>query len=218
MILTEEQLQDLKQELRYATRYQETYDEVLDHVVTAIDNMDTKEELYATTLTKSIIDNEFGGYEALKDMEKNHAKLVMHSMRVKHWENIKWFFNWPTVMLTAALVVAGYVIDSHASSHKVLLLVTFGASACPLLFIGFKKLIGKYSGYYTGVYTKPSIKDGYILNAAMLSCNTINLVSFTLKNFNLYGTLTLFVFVVYSVFVLSFFKLYREEYRIIIAR
>ncbi|WP_295655655.1 hypothetical protein [uncultured Mucilaginibacter sp.] len=217
MKLNEEQLQDLKQELRYATRYQETYDELLDHVVTAIDNMDTKEELYATTLTKNIIDNEFGGYEALKDMEKNHARLVMSAMSKKHWENIKWFFNWPTVMLTAALVVVGFMIDSHASSHKVLLLVTFGASVCPFLFIAFKKLMTKYSGYYSGVYTKPSIKDGYIFNAAMLSCNTINVVSFTLRNFNLYGTLNLFVFVVYSVFVLSFFKLYREEYRLITA-
>jgi len=219
MKLNEEQLQDLKQELRYATKYRETYEEMYDHIVSTIENREDAGDEYVATAAKAIIDAEFGGYEALKWMEADRVKLIRAQMRHKHWENIKWFFNWPTIMLTTAIVILGYLIDTLATTHKFLVGVAFGAAILPLLFLAFKKVWNKYASWYFDMdYSKPSIKDGYVFNVAMLSCNMVNLVSFALRNFNLYSTLSLFVFVMYAVFVLSFFKLYREEYRIIVAR
>jgi hypothetical protein len=97
MILTEVQQLELRKELNYAVKYRETYDEVYDHVVSAIENMADDKVYDVATATKHIINEEFGGYDTLKAMEKDRVKLMNVAMRKKHFQHMLQFLNFPVV-------------------------------------------------------------------------------------------------------------------------
>lgn len=212
MILTAEQLADLQQQLNYAVKYQETYDELYDHILTGIDNC-TGQQPGASAMAKQIIDNEFGGYEALKQMEKDRAKLVTRSMRKKHWQNMMGFFNFPMAALTVVATVAACFIAANAQGRRSLIVFTTISAIVPILFVLYKKLSKKYLEWRADIYQKQSIKENYIFIAAILANSTFNLLNAFAQKIQMNAGLTIFAFVFYMVYVLSFFKLYRDEFK-----
>jgi hypothetical protein len=212
MSLTDEQITTFRQKLNFAVKYRETYDEVYDHVLSRLDDRNDGSD------ADQIIEREFGGYENLNTTEKYRAGFISTAMRRKHWQNMKSFFNWPTVAFTTIIVLAGCWIQVHSADKRYLLVFTMVLSATPLLFIAFKKLMDKYRAWHSDSYKKSSIKDGYIFTAALFSCNVVNLFSYIIRHVDQYDVLTLIVFVFYIIYVLSFFRLYREEYKMNIAR
>ncbi|OCX51649.1 hypothetical protein BEL04_16650 [Mucilaginibacter sp. PPCGB 2223] len=213
MNLTDEQKLDIQQKLNYAVKYRETFDEVYDHILQSIDCLPGT-GVYTDELFGQIIETEFGGIEKLKQMEKDSAGYAFKAMQKKHGQNMAYFFRWPTLVFTIALTVAGYIIDKNPATHKSLMLVAMVTGVLPLSLIFLKKMRAKYIGWHTGIYIKPSVKEGYIFSVSSLSCNAVNILSFVTRHFDYYGITTLLVFVAYSIFVLSFFKLYRQEYQI----
>jgi len=212
MKLNEEQLTELQQELKYAVKYKETYDEVYDHILSTIDTYD-EEVIYVTPVTKQIIDQDFGGYETLKKTEKSRVKLMTFAMRKKHWQHMLQFFNFPVVAFTIAATIAAYFISANPDNRKILLGFVAISSFTPLLFVAFKKLASKYRAWYSDSYQPQSIKENYIVIAAMLSNSMFNLLSFAGHRLQTNAAITVVVFVIYMVYVLSFFKLYQDEFK-----
>ncbi|MEO6521511.1 MAG: hypothetical protein ABIN91_07535 [Mucilaginibacter sp.] len=118
MIITTEQKQAIQQEVNYAVKYQETYDELYDHVISTIEAMEGNTAFYGTTITKSIIDNEFGGYNGLKQMENDRAKILFKALRKKHGQNLLKFFRWPTMAFTLLISLAGYYLALNPVTHR----------------------------------------------------------------------------------------------------
>ena len=218
MILNEDQLADIRQELNYAVRYKETYDEVYDHVLLAIEATDNAQIIYTTTVTKQVIDEEFGGYETLKSIEKDSIKLMNKAMRKKHWQNIRQFFNIPVIGFTLAATVAAYFISGNMEGRKILLGFVSVISVMPLSFLLLKRLVIKIREWYFGVFTKQSLKENYILIAALLSNSLFNLLNAENHRILMNGGVTMLFFVFYTIYVLSFFKLYQDEFKMNIAR
>jgi hypothetical protein len=217
MILNNQQLSGFRQKLSYAVKYRETYDEVYDHVISAIENKDDN-AADATSVTDQVIKQDFGGYQNLKQMEKDRTRLVKKMMRKNHWQNIMSFFNWPTIGFTLAVTVAGYFIVIAPVNCKHLMSLVSALAVLPILFLAYKMLLAKYKAWDFDVRQKRSIKDTYIFAAAILSSGLINLLNSALHNSTvLNGGLSLFIFMFYIIYVLSFFKLYREEYKMNIA-
>jgi len=212
MKLNEEQLADLRQELNYAVKYKETYDELYDHILTEIDTY-PQQSLYTTTVARQIIDNEFGGYEALKQMEKDRVKLVNCAMRKTHWQNMMEFFNFPVAALTIAVTIAAYFIAAGEHGRRALIIFTTFSALAPMVFVLYKRMSKKYLEWQADIYQKQSLKENYIFIAALLANSMFNLLNAFTKHLQMNAGLTMFVFVFYMVYVLSFFKLYRQEFK-----
>jgi len=212
MELNEQQLTDLQQELNYAVKYKETYDELYDHILTEIGTY-PEQPFYATTAAKQIIDNEFGGYEALKQMEKDRVKLVTAVMRKKHLQHMLRFFNFPVAASTLIITIAAYFAAQNPVGRNYLIQITTGCAVVPMLFLLYKKLSAKYKQWKWNVYKKQSIKDNYIFIAALLSNSTFNLLIIENRKLLINGGIAMLVFAIYMVYVLSFFKLYRDEFK-----
>lgn len=216
MILTSEQILTIEQKLSYAVKYQETYDELYDHVISTIENLDG---VYTDVTLDGVIESGFGGYNNLKAIERNSAKIAGKAMQIRHWQNINCFFNWPTVLLTTIITIIGYYICIDSLNRKHLLQFTTTCAALPLLYLAFKMMLNKYKAWYLNDYKKPSIKDSYIFMAAILSNSIINVLTFVAnRTVIMNGAISLLIFVCYVIYVMSFFKLYREAYRLNFAR
>ncbi|WP_448703020.1 hypothetical protein ACFGVR_11770 [Mucilaginibacter sp. AW1-3] len=212
MKLNEEQLADLQRELNYAVKYRETYDELYDHVLTGIEAYDGQ-PADPTLMAKQIIKNEFGGYEALKRMEEDRVKLVNRAMRKKHGQNMREFFNFPMAVLTIAVTVAAYFIARTPHGREALLIFTMFSAITPIMFLFYKKAAKRYREWHTDNYQKQSLKDNYIFIAAILANSMFNVLNMSLKHLPINAPLAMCIFVLYMVYVLSFFKLYRQEFR-----
>jgi small neutral amino acid transporter SnatA (MarC family) len=213
MILNEEQQQELQKELNYAVKYRETYDEVYDHLVSAIEQVADDKGADVATLAKHIIDDEFGGYDALKAMERDRVKLMNFAMRKKHFQHMFQFFNLPVVGFTAIITVAAYFLAANPVSRRYLLEFTTASAVVPMLFLLYKKLSDKFKQWQFDIYKKQSIKDNYIFIAALLSNSTFNLLNIANHRIQMNGGVCIFIFVFYVVYVLSFFRLYRDEFK-----
>jgi hypothetical protein len=212
MKLSAEQLAELQEELRYAVKYKETYDEIYDHILSTIDTYND-EAIYVTSVTKQIIDQDFGGYDTLKKTEKSRVKLITFAMRKKHWQHMLQFFNFPMAAFTIAITIAAYFMSANPDNRKILLGFVAVSSFTPLLFVAFKKLASRYRAWYFDNYQPQSIKENYIVIAALLSNSMFNLLSFAGHRLQTNAAVTVVVFVIYMVYVLSFFKLYQDEFK-----
>ena len=169
MELNEAQQRELQKELSYAVKYRETYDEVYDHVVSAIEHMADDKVTDVAMVAKHIINEEFGGYDALKAMEKDRVKLMNFAMRKKHFQHMMQFLNFPVVGFTAVITIGAYFIAGNPVSRRYLLEFTTASAVVPMLFILYKKLSDKFKQWQFDIYKKQSIKDNYIFMAAILS-------------------------------------------------
>jgi len=212
MKLTDEQLAGLQQELNYAVKYQETYDELYDHILSEIETY-PEQPLYATTIAKQIIDNDFGGYEALKQMEKDRVKLVNVAMRKKHWQNMNEFFNLPVAVFTIVLTIAAYYVAATPHGSRLLLVATTFIALAPIMYVFYKKTMKKYGEWLSENYRKQSLKENYIFIAAIFANSMYNLLNFAAKQVQMNAIVVMLIFVLYMVYVLSFFKLYRQEFK-----
>lgn len=215
MKLDNEQISSIRQELNGVVKYQETFNEVFDHLMLVIAGMPDNGTVYPETLTNEVIELEFGGYDNLRAMEKASTKLAFKAMKKKHWQNITYFFNWPVIVFTIAMVIVGYYFCLDAVNRKHLVGFTLICALLPIISLMCAKLYIKYKSWYHHEYRKASIKDGYIINAAVLSNSIINVLLYVIdKSVILTGPISLLVFVLFSIYVLSFFKLYHQEYRL----
>ncbi|MBW4890834.1 hypothetical protein KXQ82_13970 [Mucilaginibacter sp. HMF5004] len=217
MTLTEEQLQELQDELNFVVKYRETYEEVYDHIASAIERLDDT-EIDVTATAKKIINEEFGGRDELKAMEKDRVKLMNIAMRKKHFQHMMQFFNFPVVGFTVIITIAAYFLTANQVSRGYLLEFTTASAVVPMLFILYKKLSAKYKQWDFAEYKKQSVKDNYIFIAALLSNSTFNLLNIANHRIQMNGGVCIFIFVFYMVYVLSFFKLYRDEFKLNMAR
>lgn len=217
MILNIEQIQKIQQKISFAVKYQETYNEVYDHVLSAIDNA-SETNIDAVVLADKIVEQDLGGYQALGKAEDDHVKQVTRAMRKKHWHNIVEFFNIPLIGFTLLITIASGYLVSDPADRRYLLIFAFSSSITPLLFIFYGKISAKYLEWKYGIYKKSSLKDNYIFIAAILGESMFNLLNMGINKIVMNAGITLFIFIFYVIYVLSFFKLYMAEFKMNLAR
>jgi len=112
MTLTPFQLSQLRQDLRDLANieYDEVEAELLDHYAALT------EQKMASGLdfdrASAFAWQELGGGVALQDIQAAFVKMMRKQIRARHWQILKSYFRWPTVVTTALVGVLFYQLAS----------------------------------------------------------------------------------------------------------
>jgi hypothetical protein len=213
MIVNNESKEQLKIILWNYIKFQETYNEVYDHVLTALESKhDATLSFEANAL--AVITADFGGILKLKDLERRGIKAIHNQVARKHIHNALNYFKFPSIAYTALLTILTYYVANTKFISVVLLAAVF-IMLTPTILVGVR-VVKKALSEKTG---KPSIKDnmfnltgiyGVVLyNAINATAITRHLKLHQLSQWHI-GAIVL-VILFYTIYGLSFIKLYRDE-------
>jgi len=222
MKLTELQITELKTLVSGMVDYHESYQELYDHIFTALEKKDQDTELLDAV--DAIVDEDFGGYERLFKTEDERQKIVKKQILKKQQRNFVNYFKPPIVVLTIAIGYFFYFATNNFLSLKQLSGIIMIVAFLPILFLGIRGMI--VSQWVMD--KKRSIKEGSIFTLASFSQFTMQSLVFFPKTFlkdddiatfvQLHSAVIAMLFTVYVVYVLSFFKLYRQEFKMQLTR
>jgi hypothetical protein len=219
MTTTRENEEQLRAILWGHIKYQETYNEVYDHVLTAIENEHTTNLSFKDTAL-AIIDMDFGGLSNLKNLERNKTKAISSQVVKSQMLYARDYFKIPSIGFTLFVVI----FTCYIANTKLLSVVLLGATfimLIPIIVVGVrivKNVLSKKAG-------KPSVKDNMFNLIAIYGVvlyNAVNATSIT-RHFKLHqlsqlhvGAIVL-VILFYTIYGLSFIKVYRKEIKMQLA-
>ena len=214
MKLTAEQLVVLQDTLKERIKYRETYEEVYDHVLTALEQVDSNIPLGQAINT--IMLNDFGGFKGLKKIERKQRWMVVGQIAN---EQLRYFMNNFRVSLLPLTAIIYAFVYYFVVELKFVPLAWVVLLAAALIAVIFRGMYYFKTGYYANT-TKSSIKDFpfkiisnfpyYILFVCNLAfSNRHHFYSW----FNLSPLVLTFIFTVYIIYTISFFRLSRDEFK-----
>lgn len=203
--------------------YRETYEEVYDHILTALEQK--SQELAFQEAVNQIINDDFGGGKGLVKMEKKCCKSVSDEVLAQQWKYLKSNFEFPNIAFTTMLILIVFLSIKYIPFSPYIITVLF---AFAILIPNTFMLIRYYCiGYFTKD-TKISIKDQIIWKIAARLWSLFNpgFIAFSVryskdnKGFVLnswvfeHNLIVSIVAICLILYVLSFIKLSREEFKI----
>lgn len=220
MELTQEQKEEIKAYIIDVPRYRETYNELYDHILNSLkDNPGT----YDINEVVFIINNEFGGFQAIVEEEKLYQKQLSKRYNRLFLLEMLNTFKWPEIINNLSLVVLCLILYNYNKNISANLKPTLLSSVICFAIIavfGFAKILlnrRKYSKY--------SILDNYMGFECTFGVAMVNIFMqlFIGKNnlFNLsesgksIAILGLFFFC--SVYVRAFIKFYNQKFKVLTA-
>ena len=214
MKLTAEQLVVLQDTLKERIKYRETYEEVYDHVLTALEQVDTHIPLGQAINT--IMLNDFGGFKGLKKIERKQRWMVVGQIAN---EQLRYFMNNFRVSLLPLTAIIYAFVYYFVVELKFVPLAWVVLLAAALIAGIFRGMYYFKTGYYANT-TKSSIKDfpfkivSYFPYYILFVCN----LAFSNRHhfyswFNLSPLVLTFIFTVYIIYTISFFRLSRDEFK-----
>ncbi len=201
-------------------KYNETYQEVLDHVISSLELEEDSNVTFHQKLNQ-IWDEDFGGYKNLPILEKEREKTVKKQIGKRHWQLFLNYFKFPLIFITVTLGLGFYFLSSiflnDNLNSKVTIILMITSAMLPIsiyLFMYFK--LKKFS------LIKPSIKESKVYHSSGLSLSIFNAIIFLPGFFDfelgaVFKTMTpsllVLITLFFTVYTLSFFKLYKETFK-----
>nr|MBC7613246.1 hypothetical protein [Pseudopedobacter sp.] len=198
-------------------KYCETYYEVLDHVISALES-DNDESINFHEKLNRIWDKDFGGYENLPVLEKEREKEVNKRIVRRHWNYFIDYFKFPLVIGTTTFIIAVYFLANFIS-RNILISSLFLTAFLPFLLYVFSYFrLKKFN------LIKPSIKDKKFNSFGCQTYGVLNLVMFLPAAFTdnepsqvlrtaTYLPVVILLIIVFSIYSLSYFRLYKETFK-----
>lgn len=219
MKLKPEQITELKALVSDMVDYHETYQELYDHILTALEKKDQNIEFLDAV--DAIVDEDFGSYECLFKTEDERLKIVSGQIIKQQQRNFIGYLKLPMIILTVAIGVFFYFATNRFLELRPLQIALMITAILPLLIIWVGKMMLAFKDCEE---RKRSVRDVQIQKLAYLSfCVMQMLISASrwffkdidgLSTFmQLHSAVIATLFTVYVVYVLSFFKLYRQEFK-----
>ncbi|WP_345953185.1 hypothetical protein [Mucilaginibacter sp. PAMB04168] len=170
MKMTVAQQENIREVLWNRLKYRETFDELYDHILTAIeeDEDDTPPHLIADTIIKQ----EFGGWDNIKELEKGREKNVQSQFRNALWVEVKSYFRVPFIAFTL-LVAVSFYFSADYISRKLLMLILFTAVMMPAVMWYRIAPCNRWSRKY-----KASVKESSANNLGTLGISLFNMLIF----------------------------------------
>jgi hypothetical protein len=198
-------------------RNQETYEELYDHILTALECA-SETDGPASRYLDIIIARDFGTIAILKDLEIERVKVLTTHIRKRLWKRVLAYFKFPLMLFTLCATGLIFVMIGNVSRTSIFWLITMIAL---MPFVSHSVHLVKHLWHRET--QKVSVKDGAI---ATISCG-ISFLNFTIFQifhndhywlFNRTHPLVISViFMCYSIYTLSFIKVYAEEFKMNIA-
>jgi hypothetical protein len=203
-----------------SVKYNETYHEVLDHVISSLELEEDTKITFHQKLNQ-IWDDDFGGYENLSVLEKEREKAVKKQIGIRQRQLFLGYFKLPLLLTTVVLGLGFYFLSfiflTDKMNSKVTTILMFTSALLPIsiyLYMYFR--LKKFS------LIKPSIKESKVYHSSGLSLSIFNLIIFLPGFFDIepgavFKTMTPSILVLitlfFSVYTLSFLKLYKETFK-----
>lgn len=221
-----QQEENLRIYLRKVLLYRETFEEIFDHIITALE--EKNEGLSFQEAVNQIINDDFAGGKGLVEMEKKCYQSIADETIGQQWNYLKSNFKFPNLIYTLILFLTIYFIVSEIAFAPFIIafLVTTGI-VVPIIFRLTRYF---YIGYFT-LDTKSSIKDKIMKKIAAIPAMLINpgmmfiwifLLNRNTNNLNLLVTdhaiIVTFIITMFILYVISFVRLSRNEFKVYITR
>ncbi|MDB5014669.1 MAG: hypothetical protein JWQ25_2871 [Daejeonella sp.] len=218
MIITNDQVKELNIYLASILKYQETVDEIADHILSSLEGIQT--DISFSSAVTNIINDDFGSAEGLVVMEKQSQNLIAKNLINSLLSHFIAYLKFPKLLhVLALLLIFYYALGTYEITISFLALAFYFLAIIPSVMYLIRYF---YSGYYMGSIKK-SIKDKTIAGLgarALAIANTLvmyplmimgkpQLNAFISSNPILVSVL----FVLLSVYVLSFVQLNQTELR-----
>jgi hypothetical protein len=197
-------------------KYNETYHEVLDHVISSLElEEDTKITFHQKL--KQIWDKDFGGYENLPYLEKQREKAVNKQIGKRHLKIFKSYFRFPLIAGTILMVVFFSILSNYIQPKFFVLVYAF-FGIIPVLI--YAKDYFKLKKYQIG--NKISIKKSKMNSLGVVLGASLNWLIFLPTFFDIEPSqvlvklpvsIIILLAVFYVIYALSYFKLYKETFK-----
>ncbi|WP_316803889.1 hypothetical protein [Pedobacter nototheniae] len=220
MVLTAQQIQEIKDYIFDAVKYRETYHEVYDHMLNALADV---QEPYSLELVAEIINIDFGSFKEIKKQEALYQQQVNKKYARLFLSELATTFKWPGILsnltILALCTCIYYSSKTAPFNMKPMIIAIFLCSIVVAFYVYSKILLGKRKEQ------KYSITDN--------SLGSLASVGLFMGNFVLYWFLTkdslidlsqnskvitmLVLFFFCSMYVRTFITFYNQKIKILTA-
>lgn len=220
---TTEQQEMLSKYLRKNLTYRETYAEFYDHILSALEARSG--DMSFQDAVEYIITEDFGGVNGMLIIEKNYKKAITKEMKKKYLEYVVEYLKFPMIGIILSLSFLFYFIALQPWFN----FITFMGTAFTIRIIPTLLKWARYfkTGYVFGD-TKTSVKDsffvwldkvpGFIVVALVVLSGSVFKES-PLVWFKSAGPgIKAFVPALVALHTLSFYNVYKDEFKISIIR
>ncbi|MGY3213260.1 hypothetical protein [Mucilaginibacter sp. HD30] len=201
--------------------YRETYNEMQDHILSALEEY--PDNATFETAFHDIINTQFSGIAGLRAIDRQYRKHGVTEMRKKYLNHIANMFKAPSVFWLSITSISAYFLFNYLqkSSYWTVFLCV---AVVPGLINGFRYI---RMGYFYGTIKRSVSDDGFRLLKYLpgLLFTFFMFFHFVLLNEkpNVWintvqpGAASI-VFMIYFLHAVFFFKMYKEEFKVNIAR
>lgn len=198
---------------------QEIHDELYDHIVTSYENELTKNSgLDIETYIREEIQPAFGGLSGIKKMVNVQNHKVSRYYRKAWIKHLKYFLQWPTIVLTVSVYLILFKSLELWEPKKVTIMALGGSSMLPLLVV-----IYGFIRFYIDckMQKRPyssSLKNTMLTTYALLFGGVPNLMNTFLSDvetFTLPSVVTMVLAVIltgYLILAFSYLRLLKEDF------
>lgn len=233
-----QQKQWLKEYLRSVLTYRETYEEVYDHVLLALENRPA--DRFFESSVNAVIEDDFGGSNGLMKLEENCKSGVVHEITKQYRSAFTKWLTSLSAIYTILFAVAIYYICGHVRYSG---LYVFAAFLFMILTPVFLLPIRRFKNGYKFGDIKASAKDSIFRSIAYLPFRILLYLTAFESIFNLIlyrvflfhqkhpdhrtdGNITkvnfsvtlIAIFILSIIHIISFYKIYKNEFKISIIK
>ncbi len=222
MNLTASQQQILKDYLSNELTYRETYNELYDHISSGLENIPEGSSFEETV--KSYVRKEFGGIFGLHAIEKQYRSTVLRGMKKQYLDNISQPFRFPWVIL---LSIAALVVYNIFSASWFNTAWYFGLFIIAGLAVSAINTIRYIRMGYLRRSIRRSVKDEGFTRLKYAPVALISVFALYYYFFigdthgywhnNVSPVVMTVVFIAYALHVVSFYKMYRADFKVNVA-
>lgn len=218
MKLTTEQKQFLSRSLRENLSYRETYVEFYDHILSALEAK--PQTMNFQDAVKSVIDEDFGGYEGMILIESRYKRTVTKEMQKKYLNFVIEYLKFPLIGIIGSLTFVFYFIARQSwFNYMAFVEIAFAIRIIPTLLKWTRHLkMG-----YIFEDTKTSVKDSFFVwldyVPALIVITLLLLSPSVFKEspavwFSSAGSLIIaFILALFALHTLSFYRVYKDEFK-----
>jgi hypothetical protein len=223
MKLTQNDIQFLNRFLNEELEYRETFNEMQDHILSALESY-PENETFESAL-QQVLDKHFSGTAGLHAIEIQYRSRTILDMRNRYFKHVIAMFTLPNVIYTAVIGFAAYSLLNYLSFNKTWYLSVF------FIVIGMPGIINgiRYisSGYYSRTTKRSIADDGFrrLKYAPGMLFTLFMAYHFCFLNekpsdliYILKPGAASVVFMFYFLHATSLFKMYKEEFKMYVAR
>jgi hypothetical protein len=222
MSLTPAQQRILRAYLDKELTYKETYNELYDHISSGLE--DSPQSSSFEVALKTYVAREFGGPNGLHLIEKQYRATVITRIKKQYSDNIRQFLRFPNIIVLVVFAMAVYIVFSTTGFNtKWYFMLAF------VLSLTNNSL--KITQYYRASYWKKAkasvkynsfavIKFVPVALLALISSGSVFIAQeYPGKWLNAVGpVVATLTFVIYAAHLMVFYKLYRAEFKVDMAK